>query len=187
MSTNALVAGDFELSYFTVRAGTPPHEHVAAVVAWQRRPEPRPSLWRRVRERMAMRGAASSPPPVRHTPPGWTGATDPGGPHEVLHDRTRGRVRVAGREFACPTDGRTLVLLVDGRDAAGVARIAEHAVVVPVVPCVPTAPGAVIPAHPPDVLPALVRALVAESAVRDFLPAGLRRLGEQGPRRRWRG
>jgi hypothetical protein len=57
-------------------------------------------------------------------PEGWNGASDGGGPREVLFSSHLRLVRVRGRDHALPTDGRTLVLLVaegpDGPDALSI-------------------------------------------------------------------
>jgi hypothetical protein len=111
------------LLYFTERLSDPPADHVTAVVAWRggcRRAAP-PWSTRRGRALAWLRRAFGRPnvDPSWRPHPDWDGASDPQGPREVLHSGARRAVRVGGREYAFPPDGRTLVLLVDDQPTLG--------------------------------------------------------------------
>jgi hypothetical protein len=115
-----------ELFYFTDRVPDPPADRVTAVVAWRGRCQRTLPWYQRndgllARLFRSVRGYAADPPP-RLPDPGWDDAVDTGGPREMLHSRERRVVRVGGREYPCPPDGRTLVLLADDRPAPGVGQ-----------------------------------------------------------------
>jgi hypothetical protein len=125
-SVTAVCGHDHELVYFSDDGDHEGATRVTAIVLRRHRArEPEPlSLGDALRRWLASRGKRPPPPPapVWSMPPEWDAASDGGGPREVLHGRARGLVRVADREFALPRDGRTLVLLVDERDAPPGAR-----------------------------------------------------------------
>jgi hypothetical protein len=49
----------------------------------------------------------------------WSGSSGPDGEQETLYSSERKMVRVLGREYALPEDGRTLVLLIDENSGLG--------------------------------------------------------------------
>jgi|GEM_PF-5176852 hypothetical protein len=117
-----------ELVYFTERLPAPPADRVTAVVAWRGRCDRTPPPWYRrgggplARLVRTLRGADARPDAAtdpRLPDCGWDVTADVGGPREVLHSRERRAVRVGGREYPFPPDGRTLVLLADDRAAPG--------------------------------------------------------------------
>jgi hypothetical protein len=174
---------DYELDYFTERSADPPADHVTAVVAWRggcRRAAP-PWTTRRGRALAWLRGALGRPDAGADwlPPPGWDAASDLGGPREVLHSGSRRAVRVGGREYAFPTDGRTLVLLVDDQPTpgAGEPSVTVRAVTVP--PRPPAGATAALPeaerlpyprATSSGLRRAVLDALASDPVARAFLP-----------------
>jgi hypothetical protein len=116
MGTMVEYGGRVSISYFSTiadeRSGAP---RLFAAVAWrkaesfiQRKPLPR---WRQL---WALFRGRNSPAQSRwKAPDGWAGSAGENGENEVLFHSRKGVVRVLGRQFQLPTDGRTLILLVD--------------------------------------------------------------------------
>jgi hypothetical protein len=74
--------------------------------------------------------------PEWQPPDEWSGSADPNGENEVLFHRRNGVVRTRGRDFSLPTDGRTLVLLIDeeGMMPHGEPVITVHSMECPELP-----------------------------------------------------
>ena len=118
---------------------------LTAAVVWRTAPRPDApatgwrSLLRRLRFRLGPLGAGFH---LRwQTPHACGGSAGANGEWETLYNRERRVVRVLGREYALPVDGRTLVLLVDEGGTAGAApTVRVRTVLVPSLPRAPTAP-----------------------------------------------
>ncbi len=64
----------------------------------------------------------------------WTGSAGANGEQETLYDSERRTVRVLGRDYSLPEDGRTLILLIDERtDPTKRASVVLRRVAVPAV------------------------------------------------------
>ena len=91
--------GPVSTTLFTETVGSPWGDRLVAAVFWRRTPsatEDAPMSW-----------------PWQAFPPGWSGSRDTDGGGEVLYHAGRGVVSVLGHEYQLPSDGATLLLLID--------------------------------------------------------------------------
>ena len=176
---------DNDLFYFTERLPDPAADRVTAVVVWRGRRHERtaPPWYLRshgplARLFRALRGSGAGPDP-RRPHPGWDEAVDAGGPREVLHSRERRVVRVGGREYPFPPDGRTLVVLADDRATPGADEPAAAVRAVTVPPQPPADAVWTLPeaeqlgyslATSTGLQRAILAALASDPVVRAFLP-----------------
>ena len=89
---------------------------LAAVIVWRVRGAglTREPLWRGLLHLLRRRHRRSpAPHRFRSLPDGFNGGASLGDPREVLFSEELGIVRLLGRDFPVPSDGRTLLLLVD--------------------------------------------------------------------------
>jgi hypothetical protein len=119
--------------YFSEEVPASSGVRLAAAVVWRGTPAPRPGGWRgllrALRYRLGpfgrgfhLRGSA-----------GWSGAAGGDGEQMTLYHSERRVVRVLGRDYPLPSDGRTLLLLID-EGAVGVPPITIRMVTCPVQP-----------------------------------------------------
>lgn len=89
--------GSVNTTFFTDKDAEPGIVRLAAVVLWRR-------------PRTATR--TETTPPLWHAPDGWSGARSEDG-REVLYHQGRRVVHVLDREYALPSTGEALLLLID--------------------------------------------------------------------------
>lgn len=103
--------GGVDTTFFTDSDAQPGGIRLAAVVIWRR-----PSTATR----------REDPPRPWQAPDGWSGARGDDG-REVLYHRERRVVRVLEREYALPSTGEALVLLIDEPELGCLPSIGVHA------------------------------------------------------------
>jgi hypothetical protein len=105
--------GQTRVAFFEGDSGGAEETHLQAVVIWRGPVVPREWVWSSMLRGQWPFGRRPSRRRVDEPlPEPWTAAADQGGPHEVLFSASRGIVQLRGQDYAVPTDGRTLVLLV---------------------------------------------------------------------------
>src|SRR5918992_1336289 len=146
--------------YFSEEVPASDDLRLAAAVVWRCAPAPRPGglrgLVRRLRFALGPLGIGLQ---LRWSEP-WAGAAGADGAQMTLY-RSEGRVvRVLGRNYSLPPDGRTLVLLVD-RPAVGRPVVTSRTMTVPAQPR-----SRVDEAEPPGVWDPILR---SDPEVRAFM------------------
>lgn len=108
------VRGAFRVVYFSEDLPKAEGICLAAAVVWRVAPPPQRwglrDLLRQLRLRFGSLGAGFH---LRGRFEPWSGSSGPQGEWETLYSPDRRVVRVLGREYALPEDGRTLMLLID--------------------------------------------------------------------------
>jgi hypothetical protein len=122
-------------TYFTEVLPGSNATRLAAVAVWRVAPGSRPRGWRellrRIRHRLGPMGAGFVGFHLRGTDVAWSGSAGERGEQETLYHSERCVVRVLGREYALPPDGRTLVLLIDERSSTGAPSVTVRTLSVP--------------------------------------------------------
>jgi hypothetical protein len=124
-----------EVVYFTEDVPVPDAEAIrlAAAVVWRVGPGSKTHTWRRSMRRLRLRFAELTGGfHLRGWGMHWAGSAGPHGEQETRYHTTRRVVRVLGRSYPAPSDGRTLVLLVDEGRPDGGSPVEVHTVVTPV-------------------------------------------------------
>jgi hypothetical protein len=146
--------------YFTEEGPASDDLRLAAAVVWRGMPPPPPSglrgLFRKLRFRLGPLGLGLQ---LRWSEP-WGGAATGDGDQLTLYRARQRVVRVLGRNYPRPTDGRTLVILVD-EGAVGRPAVTSRAITVPV-----QARSRVDEAPPPGVWDPILR---SDPEVRAFM------------------
>jgi hypothetical protein len=102
-----------QIVYFTEDAPGVRGTRLAAAVVWRIGPASDAHTWRRWWRRLRFRLRALSGGFHLRGSAHWAGSSGAHGEQETRYSAERRAVRVLGREYRAPTDGRTLVLLVD--------------------------------------------------------------------------
>ncbi len=135
-STIAGFGGPFFVVYFSDDHPESNATWLAAAAVWRTASAPRKWGWRellrRFRYHVGPLGAGFS---LGRTAGHWSGSAGQHGEQETLYHPGRRVVRVLGKEYALPADGRTLVLLIDEDSSAGRApRVTVRTIAAPMLP-----------------------------------------------------
>jgi hypothetical protein len=136
--TMAEFGGRVGVTYFSDDVhGEPRSTRLAAAIAWRKDgsavQKDRKPLWQVLS--LLFRSFRKPKANWSAFPNGWSGGAGEG-EDQILYDSNRRVVRVRGREFALPTEGRTLILLVDeaGSPPRSEPMFTMHSIEAPIVP-----------------------------------------------------
>jgi hypothetical protein len=135
VTTSFAFGSPVQVVYFTEELPGTTGTRLAAAVVWRVGPGSEAPAWRRRMRRLRFRlRALFGGFHLRGMHRYWAGSSGPLGEQDTRYDVERRIVRVLGREYPVPPDGRTLVLLVDeGTRANRRPLVVVRTVIAPVV------------------------------------------------------